>query len=96
MQKYAFLLPHNWLDLKGLRRVFLGAFYADFLIMLYTFYNFVSVWLAPAETLAVQSAPLRRLWTAALLQELLLAVLLLLLAHGLGALWRVRKETSSL
>lgn len=95
MQKYASLLPHNWLDLKGLRRVFLGAFYADFLIMLYTFYNFVSVWLAPAEKLAVQSAPLRRLWTAALLQELLLAVLLLILAHGLGALWRIRKETSS-
>lgn len=96
MSKYACLLPHNWLDLKGLRRLFLGAFYADFVIMLYTLYNCIAVWLTPAEKLAVQSAPLRRLWTAALAQELLLAVLLLLLAHGLGALWRVRRETASL
>lgn len=93
MKKYAFLWPHNWLQAKGLARVYWTLFYADAAFTLYTAYHCAAAWLTPAAKLAVHSAPLRQLYTFALLQALFLGVLLAGLARFLDVLHRLVTHT---
>lgn len=64
-------LPHRWLELAGLRRLFTVLFYATLLVGLYAAWNWAcTFWTDPAQ-LAAHSAPLRRIYGLAALQALL-------------------------
>lgn len=82
-------LPHNWLGLTGLRRLFILLFYVTLAVGVYAACCFVqTLFMDPAE-LAVHSAPLRRLYGLAVLQAALACVGWLTLIHGMGALTAV-------
>lgn len=84
-------LPHSWLDLAGLRKLFILLFYATLAVGLYAAACFVQTLFMDAAELAVHSAPLRRLYGLAVLQAMLACVGWLTLIHGLGALAAVRQ-----
>lgn len=61
-------LPHNWLELKGLLRIYVVLFYVTLGIGIYAFGCWIQTfWTDPAQ-LAVQSAPLRKIYLLATLQ----------------------------
>ena len=54
--------PHNWLDLKGLRVIWLVFFYATLAFGLYAVYNWMLVLQIPDELWASGSAPLKQIY----------------------------------
>lgn len=82
-------LPHNWLGLTGLRRLFIVLFYATLLVGLYAAWNWAcTFWTDPAQ-LAAYSAPLRRIYGLAALQALLACTGWSVFIQLLGALIKI-------
>lgn len=84
-------LPHNWLGLKGLRRLFIALFYATLAVGAYAALCWVQTLFISAAELAVHSAPLRRIYALAALQAALACMGWTLLIRLLGALIAVRQ-----
>lgn len=61
-------LPHHWLELPGLRRLFIGLFYATLAVGLYAAWEWAATFWADPAQLAAQSAPLRRIYGLAAFQ----------------------------
>ncbi len=87
-------LPHNWLDLPGLRRVFIALFYATLAVGLYAAVQWGLTFFTPPEQLALNSAPLRRLYGLATLQAALACVGFSLPVCGLKALSDILRAVS--
>lgn len=67
-------LPHNWLGLTGLKRLFTMLFYATLFVGVYAAFNWLATFWTDPATLAAQSAPLRRIYGLAALQAMLACV----------------------
>lgn len=61
-------LPHHWLELKGLSRLYLFLFYATLAVGLYAGACWLETYFQTPQQLALNSAPLRRLYGLAVLQ----------------------------
>lgn len=79
-------LPHNWVELNGLRRFFLVVFYLTLAIGLYAAVCWVGTFFAPAGDLAAASAPMRRIYGLAALQAALACAGIRLFILGLQVL----------
>ena len=64
-------LPHRWLELKGLSRLYTGLFYATLAVGMYAAGCWIHTFCIDPAELAVQSAPLRKIYLLAFLQSLL-------------------------
>lgn len=64
-------LPHNWLELSGLRRFFTFLFYLTLAIGVYAAVFWAGTFFMSANDLAAASAPVRRLYGLAALQAVL-------------------------
>ena len=79
-------LPHNWLDTPGLRWLFIALFYATLFVGVYAAFHWLATFWADPATLALNSAPLRRIYGLATLQALLACTGWSLLIQLLGVL----------
>lgn len=91
--KIAPYLPHNWLGLNGLRRIFTVLFYLTFIIGLYATVCWAGTFFTPAGELAAASAPLRRLYGQAAVQAALACAGECFFILGFKVLSSVQKTT---
>ncbi len=67
-------LPHNWLELKGLSRLFSALFYATLTVGIYAAGCWINTFLTDPAALAVHSAPLRKIYLLATFQAVLACI----------------------
>ena len=91
LNKNIFIL-HRWLDLKGLRRIFVFFFYIPFLIFLYSAFQWTYLFFVPPPE--SYSAPVQQIWAAAAVQSLLLMVLLAAVIAVFKTLESVSRQTA--
>ena len=87
-------LPHNWLGLTGLKRLFTVLFYATFFVGVYAAFHWLATFWTDPATLAIQSAPLRRIYGLAALQAMLACVGWSLFIRLLGTLAQIARQTA--
>ena len=82
-------LPHHWLELTGLRRLFILLFYATLAVGLYAVWGWAETfWMDPSQ-LAAQSAPTRRIYGLAMLQAAAVCIGWAVFIRLLGTLERL-------
>lgn len=85
--------PHNWLDLKGLRVIWLVFFYATLAFGLYAVYNWMLVLQIPDELWASGSAPLKQIYGYAAGASVLAGTAELCIWRILGTLHKLQQKT---
>lgn len=87
-------IPHRWIDLKGLTRLFSFLFYIPLIVFIYSFIQWIWVLFTPAKELALYSAPVKQLWFSAAVQSLLIGVIIITLAKLLKTLAALAQRTT--
>lgn len=86
--------PHNWLDLKDLRVVWLIFFYTTLAFGLYAAYNWIAVLQIPNELWAAGSAPLKQIYGYAAGASVLAGAAELCIWYILGTLHKIQQKTA--
>lgn len=86
--------PHNWLDLKGLRAVWLVFFYATLAFGLYAAYNWMMVLQIPDELWTANSAPLKQIYGYAAGASALAGAAEVCVWRILGTLQKIQQKTA--